>query len=245
MKAYYSEEFRSAYNHKIKSTSVKEELSKEFQKQKEKLINDRKEIYPFEFYEERKENDLPANRIPKDGVLIMPYKYHTGNVISTSETISEEGFDVNKRMMKLIKEKFPQYEHIIETFRRPLGTTDATFNDFNQETKYSKPFDKERAERILKLVKLKLRAKPYLPVHFVDKLFAGLPLNTGTGYHNRKANNINVYANYMPGSDYLDKRNSKGYYFNAFHYYARTTVHKIKTYGHPFNENTTEEQLPN
>jgi len=62
----------------------------------------------------------------------------------------------------------------------------------------------------------------------VDTLHAGMPLSTGTGYHNRDSFKIRANAKYLHPAEYADKPTSKGYVINAVLDLNKTLVHRIK-----------------
>lgn len=188
---------------------------------------------PFEFYETRLD-PLPANRQPNDGLTSLPLRYHKGQTVSTTESTPETGFDIDIILKQLINTKYPQYLAHIAKYCRPLGTTDATFSDFNREQVTTQPATPERENAILEHIHYFLDIKPYLPIHFVDTQFAKLPISTGTGYHNRHSFKTNAHAKYSHPKEYAEKPTSKGYYLNAFLERARTLIHLVKLDGFPF-----------
>lgn len=194
-----------------------------------------KEKSKFEFYQELNE-EIPKKRQPQQGITIVPLKFHIGKIVSTNEYVTEQGYDVHPTFRQLILEKYPEYELVINNYRRPLGTTDATFDDFNKPQFPSKLVPNLRKEKVLNLTKRFLGATPYLPVHYVDRLHCGLPINTATGYHNRHSFKMQVYAKRSAPSIFKDKPTLKGYYYNAFNHYARRIIHNIKYNSHPFPE---------
>lgn len=198
-----------------------------------KLKNlDKKE--PFQYY-----SDEPPPyselRLPNHGIRSVPHTYHLGQTTSTTDSVPETGFTLDPLIDTLITDEFPRYRNHVNKYCRPLGTTDATFADFNKPQFPTAPLDPARVERILPHIFKRLDATPYLPVHFVDTQFAKLPLSTGTGYHNRTSYKINAHAKYSHPDLYASKHTSKGYYINAFLENARTLVHKIKDTGLPFD----------
>jgi len=201
---------------------------------------------PFEFFTELKE-PLPQNRIPSPGIKSVPRKWHFGRIVKSTETTPETGFDPHPRILEIIQTKYPQYLPFIEEYCRPLGTTDATFADFNREQVTTQPIPKDRLARILKHVKRKLHAKPYRPLHYIDTAYAGLPTNTATGYHNRHSYRMKAHAKASAPPEYKEKPTTKGYFYNAFHEYTRFIVHLIKETGLPFkadfDENTSEQDI--
>lgn len=198
---------------------------------------------PFEFYSSEPISP-PAHREPAPGLRFVPHLYHKGQTVTTSDQVPETGFKVHPLIMYLVKSKYPQYVQHLHKYCRPLGTTDATFSDFNREQVPSPSIPNYRKERILKHVFRFLDAEPYLPIHFVDTQYAKLPLSTGTGYHNRHAYNINAHAHYSHPDEYSDRHTSKGYYINAFLENARRIVHIIKETGLPFEWSFPTDDTP-
>lgn len=190
---------------------------------------------PFEFYTHLDLNEVPDEWKPKPGIIQLPLRYHKGRTVTTTDTLGERGHPIHPRIKRLIYTKYPQYINIIHDYCRPLGTTIATFSDFNKEQKPSAVSPKERQDHIIRLIKHFMDATPYLPLHFVDTGFAKTPLSTGTGYHNRHSFKMNAHAQYSHPKEYADKPTSKGYYINAFLEQARTIVHYIKHYGTPYS----------
>lgn len=189
---------------------------------------------PFEFYQPEFDG-YESTRQPSHGIRPVYRKFHVGRTVTSNENVSEEGFPINPRILKIIQDSYPQYLHIVSDLCRPLGTTSAVFADFNKPQVESTPVEKDRKERVLKHVIKRLNAKPYQPIHYVDTQSAKLPLSTGTGYHNRHSYKMKAYAKVLHPEEYSTKTTSKGYFYNAFHEYARTIVHNIKETGFPFN----------
>lgn len=189
---------------------------------------------PFQFYSREQYSGHPEDRSPAPGIMAVPVKYHTGQVTIATESVPETGFQLHPLLTYLIREKYPQYLKHIRQYVRPLGTTDATFNDFNREQVPSAPVNHDRMNRILKHVTRNLDATPYLPLHYVDTFFDKRPLQTGTGYHNRYSYRINAHSKYSAPDTYKSRPTSKGYYINAFAEYARPIIHNIKQTGIPF-----------
>lgn len=190
---------------------------------------------PFEYYTDFNKDLIPENRIPQPGIELLPFKFHKGRTVSANETVTEEGYPLHPLLKVLITQKYPQFLNAVNEYCRPLGTTDATFKDFNKEQIPTSPFTEEDLTIILPLVTRLLDARPYQPVHFIDTLYAGMPLQTGTGYHNRHSFKINSNAKYSHPLEYADKPTSKGYYINASLDINRTLVHRIKYTGVPFD----------
>nr|QXV86363.1 RNA-dependent RNA polymerase [Partitiviridae sp.] len=190
---------------------------------------------PFEYYMRINLSQLDQEFMPNSGIEQVLLKYHKGRVIETSATVTEAGFPPHPLTTYLVRSKYPQYYHLLTTYCRPLGTTKATFNDFNKMQRPIQPIATSRSDQVIKLITKSLNAKPYLPLHFVDCQYTGMPLSTGTGYHNRHSFKINAHARYSRPDAYKTKPTSKGYYYNAFLESARTIVHRIKKDGFPFD----------
>nr|UUV42338.1 MAG: putative RNA dependent RNA polymerase [Enontekio betapartitivirus 1] len=197
---------------------------------------DKKE--PFQYFDATPFPGYPPNRLPAPGIIPVYHKFHTGQTVTITDFISETGERLHPILETLIQTKYPQYMKYVDKYCRPLGSTDATFADFNREQVKSKPIPYERQRKIISHATRILDISPYLPVHFVDTSYAKLPLNTGTGYHNRHSFKINAHAKFSAPDEYRPRPTSKGYYVNAFLESARTLVHYIKQYGMPFE--TTE-----
>jgi len=196
---------------------------------------------PFQFYTQREAKNIPSDRISKFGIVTLPLMYHKGQTVTATESVPETGFKLHPKLQRLLETKYPQYLPDVSKYCRPLGTTDATFSDFNKEQVDSQPIPEYRKERILSLIMYFLDVKPYLPLHFVDTQYAKLPLSTGTGYHNRHSYKINAHAKYSSPDEYKDKHTSKGFYLNAFLESARTIIHNIKAHGLPFKPDFPQE----
>nr|QQO81404.1 RNA-dependent RNA polymerase [Soybean thrips partiti-like virus 8] len=199
----------------------------------------------FEFYRQI-HYTLPEEWQPSEGILTLPIVYHRSRVIETTDIVGETGYDLHPFIKYLIRHKYPHLEHIVKAYCRPLGTTKATFDDFNKAQYPVEPISEHRQERVIKHVMRCLDVRPTLPLHYVDTFHIGLPLNTGTGYHNRHSYLTQIHAKYFSHpKEYAYKPTSRGYYINAFSEKARYLIHLIKYNGFPGNyENTyTQEQI--
>lgn len=192
---------------------------------------------PFAFYT-LLDHEVPDECLPKPGIQQLPLFYHPGRLITETEDVPITGYPPHPLLMHLLHEKYPQYLHVTTKYYRPIGTTLATFQDFNREQKSTSPPDPDRIDTVLKLVIKKLAATPYQPVHFLDVLMTKMPLGTGTGYHNRRSFQRNAHARLSHPPEYADKPTSKGYYINAAIEANRLLVHYIKYYGIPFEDPT-------
>jgi hypothetical protein len=199
---------------------------------------------PYEFFRTYDSTFvIPDTRIPAPGIRLVPLHYHTGMIIDTPQELKNSSHPENEfentamtldpRIRNLLLTTFPQYYHIINEYVRPLGTTTASFANFNCEQKPSDPIPDSRRERILYHIRQSFDATPYLPLHFVDSQYAKMPLSTGTGYHNRHSFRRNAHAHFSHPPEYSQKHTSKGYYYNATYSDLRTSVHYVKATGFP------------
>jgi len=197
---------------------------------------------PFEFYRQLIDNELPPNRFPQPGITVLPYRYHTGQVVYTTEFLPESGFELHPLIKYLLDRKYAHYKPYTDKYCRPLGTTDATFSDFNREQITTQPLDPTRKDLVLALVTRILNGLPYLPLHFVDTRFCNTPKSTGTGYFQRFSTFFRTHAYYARNPTYALRPSSKGYFFNTVYEFSRTWMHHIKEYGFPFvpSDNTSD-----
>jgi len=198
---------------------------------------------PYEFYTPCSD-PLPETRLPAPGIHALPIRFHKEQVVTATEQVPETGYGLHPLLEYLLSYKYPRYyEHTIK-YARPLGTTDATFNDFNREQKQYPPIPADLMSRILPLVCILLNAKPFLPLHWIDTFFTHMPLVTGVSYFYRHSYELRTHAAFSHPPEYKDKQTSKGYFFNAFSEWARTVVHRIKEFGFPFStENLSPSEI--
>ena len=189
---------------------------------------------PFEFYMDMNLDQLPSNRKPSDGIKVLPLYYHPSQVVKPTKSVPESGFEIHPLLRYLIFRKYPQYLPHLTKFCRPLGTTDATFDDFNKEQKPYPDIPTDVTDKIISYITHFLDAKRYQPLHYVDTFFTKMPLVTGTSYFYRHSYEMKTHAAFSHPMEYKSKITSKGYYINAFTEWARTTVHHIKETGFPF-----------
>jgi hypothetical protein len=197
--------------------------------------SDRIKGTPFEFYMDIPPSEIPQNRTPASGISVLPVKLHSTQIVSATDSVPESGFDIHPLLRYLIIAKYPLYLDHINKYVRPLGTTDATFADFNREQKEYPPVPADITTRIVNLVIILMNALPFLPLHYVDTFFAKMPLTTGTSYFYRNSYEIRTHAAFSHPMEYASKGTSKGYFINAFTEYARTVVHRIKEFALPFS----------
>jgi hypothetical protein len=197
--------------------------------------NDLDKSEPFEFFTNIDFSEVPDDRLPSPGIYMLPMRYHKTNPVYATESVPETGFQLHPLLDHLTRTKYPRYVQYVTKLIRPLGTTDATFTDFNREQVTIEPITDERKSQCLSLIHWFLGTQPYLPIHFVDYLYAKLPLSTGTGYHNRHSYRLRTHAKYAHNPTYREMHTSKGYFFNSFLEHARTLIHHIKSYALPFN----------
>lgn len=196
---------------------------------------------PFVLYRNLSPTEIPSTRLPAPGITQLPFRYHSEQVITSDEHVPETGFDLHPLVRFLVYRKYPRYIRYVETYCRPLGTTDATFSDFNREQLPTAPLEPTRKKQVLSLVHFFLGTKRFRPLHWLDSYFTKLPLHTGTGYFYRHDYNIRTHAAYAHNSEYEKRPNSKGYILNSFAEWSRTIVHRIKCTGYPFDPTNLSE----
>nr|QNJ60191.1 RNA-dependant RNA polymerase [Betapartitivirus sp.] len=187
---------------------------------------------PFEFYGILTK-PVPPEWQPVNGIDQLPIFYHKGRDIK-ADKVPETGFTMHPIIKYLLIQKYPHFYEHVQKWCRPLGTTLATFTDFNREQTPIDPISPERKEQVVRLVTKFLDAKPFPPLHYVDVLYTGMPLKSGTSYFNRHSLKVQAHAKYISHpADYENKPTSKGYVFNAFTTLARIIIHQIKLTGLP------------
>nr|UDL14333.1 MAG: RNA-dependent RNA polymerase [Betapartitivirus sp.] len=226
--------------HGIKSSLTDEQRQQAYEQEYNRIysaLHDKakQNDFPEEFYRERNIDDLPDNRIPPSGLIPLPFEYHRSQIVTSTEEVPETGFKVDPRILRIIRSRYPQYMKYIHQYVRPLGTTDATIQDFFKPQTPSDPIPTDRKERILKLVIHFLACTPFLPIHFIDSLWDKTPLHTGTGYYNRHSYGARIHAMFSSPRLYERRTTSKGYFINYFLETSRATIHNIKKFGYPFD----------
>lgn len=200
---------------------------------------------PFELYQYRKIEDVPQNRIPRPGITLVNAEYHKMNPVYATDELPESGFRPMKGIREIVKQFFPQYQIVVDTYVRPLGTTDATFDDFNKEQIDTPPIEESRKVRVLEIMKYFLNTRPYKPLHYDTTLFAKLPLNTGTDYYPRFHYGSLIHARFAHAKEYEHKPTSKGYHLNTQWFINKSFIHNFKYYGHPYRTEDKSEQTIN
>jgi hypothetical protein len=211
----YKHNYSQTYNHYIERNVLRNE--------------------PYEFFESLPIEQFPPERLPAPGINALPLRYHKTNPVYPTESVPETGFKIHPLIYHLLVLKYPEYLNYVNKYVRPLGTTEATFSDFNREQLESRPIPPYRIDRIMSIVFYFLACTPYIPLHFVDFQYAKLPLHTGTGYYNRYSYDALTHAAYARNENYATRPTSKGYFHNTTMEYGRTIVHNIKYFGYPFS----------
>lgn len=212
-----------------------QEYAHNYQQTKDKYKRqDQEKEEPFQFYRPIQLGETPNNRLPAPGITQIPFKYHVEKPVYATPDLPESGFQPMKAIMEIIKTRYPKYHNYIVRYVRPLGTTDATFKDFNKEQSSTQPITEERKQHVLKHVKRYLSVKPYKPVYYASTQFAKLPVSTGTGYFNRHSYNIRSHAYYARSEIYKQKPTSKGYFFNSTFVLNGAITHHVKHHKLPF-----------
>lgn len=206
--------------------------------------SDRFKGEPFEFYIDADPNIFPENRKPAPGIIQLPVLLHKEQVVSATPDVPESGFPLHPALEALIYARYPSYMSYATTLTRPLGTTDATFADFNKEQKEYPPVPYTLSLQICTYIATLLAAVPFLPLHFIDVFHTTLPLSTGTSYFYRHSYQARTHASFSHPKEYTQKRTSKGFFYNFFAIWARRITHNIKLYGLPFSpEKLTPTQI--
>ncbi|UHK03037.1 MAG: RNA-dependent RNA polymerase [Guiyang partitivirus 1] len=207
---------------------------------KTQILDTEREIYKvdsqkrenFEFYRTLNFDEVPENRYPAQGITLLPFKYHTGRVVKATDKIPETGYFIKGSILRLITRSYPTYLPIVESLCRPLGTTDATFNDFNKNQEPTDVLNQKLKDHILhRHIYPILNFKKYKPIHPHDFQFCALPLNTGTGYYNRYSIEARATAKLHHPAVYDNQTTCKGYFVNINEYFHRQIIENIQKYG--------------
>jgi hypothetical protein len=191
--------------------------------------------FNFELYEPYDLDRTPENRHSVPGITQLPVKLHSTFTVKATDSLPETGFPLHPKMHRLVYRQYPQYIDHVEKYCRPLGTTDATFSDFNKEQKEYPPLDPDLTLKIVLIVQYLMNALPFRPLHYIDTFFAKMPLVTGTSYFYRQSYALRTHAAFSHPKEYSKRTTSKGYFINSFTEWARTIVHRIKEHGLPFD----------
>jgi hypothetical protein len=186
-----------------------------------------------EFFEPLDLNDVPENRKPVEGLEILPFRYHFGNVCVETEHTGKFGSEIDPELKKFIEINFPEKIKVMKDWCRPLASTDATFADFNKPTKQIRPNPEFRTQRIIKHIHRIFDTKPFRPLSFYDVPFVNLPLNTGTSYFYRHSHLAQAHVKYSSPEEFKNKPTLKGHMYNFHFPYAMTIIHNMKDTGVP------------
>lgn len=171
---------------------------------------------PFEFYMDITPDQIPESRLPAPGISVLPVRLHPDQVVSATEQVPETGYEIHPLLRYLITARYPQYMTHIHKYVRPLGTTDATFEDFNREQIEYPPVPTDVTNRILPLLCYIIYALPFLPLHYVDTFFIKMPLSTGTSYFYRHSYELKT-RRLLPPPRIRRKRNLQRLLFQRFY----------------------------
>nr|QLC36820.1 RNA-dependent RNA polymerase [Sarcosphaera coronaria partitivirus] len=199
--------------------------------------------------------DIPENRLPNPGLRVLPLRYHqiSPGLLShngkesltfldpfapeTPDSRQPYSFDPEidltgsppaPEILEIIHHWFPAYLPFIGDFCRPPSYGPQAFTDFNRPTEATTPPTTARENDILTIINNVFNIKPYRPLHFVDALAAGTPLNTSASYHDKFDLNSKILGSYSSPSLYADRNQSKGYHMNHMLNTFRRTMHEIK-----------------
>jgi hypothetical protein len=190
---------------------------------------------PYEFYMDIDPSEIPQSRLSAPGIQTLPIRLHSEQVVSATPEVPESGFPLHPALSSLIYARYPQYAEYTTLLTRPLGTTDATFNDFNKEQKEYPPIPYSLSFLICSIIAKLLNASAFLPLHFIDVFHTGLPVRTGASYFYRHSYLAKTHAAFSHPDEYHSKPTSKGYFINFFSLWARRITHNIKQFGLPFS----------
>jgi len=215
---------------------------------------------PTGLYDHIELSEVPALRIPKPGLTILPFRYYSkspglGYIEQIEHTLANDpltaeepldrkpetytvdldlsGFPPHPEIYKIIHEWFPLYETYLGKYCRPFSFGPQAFYDFNRTTASHPPPSQERENDILTLMKHIMNIKPYRPLHFADTLASHVPLNTSASYQSKYSPEELVLAKISSPSLYAKRPTSKGHFINNVATRARQVVHNIKNYGTP------------
>nr|QLC36821.1 RNA-dependent RNA polymerase [Sarcosphaera coronaria partitivirus] len=210
---------------------------------------------PFNLHTPLAFEDIPTNRLPSFGIRIIPLRYHqisaglinhngkesltfldpyapetpdSRQPFSFDPEIDLSGSPPHPDIVEIIHHWFPLYENYISEYCRPPSYGPQAFFDFNRPTEAIPPPTLERENDILTIINNTFNIVPYRPLHFVDALAAGTPLNTSASYHDKFDLNSKILGSYSSPRLYADRNQSKGYHMNHMLNTFRRTVHEIK-----------------
>lgn len=198
----------------------------------------------FDLFEPLDLADVPENRLPANGITILPYRYHTISMRDMeigkiprglSDTITPEGHPVHPEIMHLLTTEFPSFRWFIDYYCRPTADGNAAFASFNAHTYPVPDVDPERKKHVLSLMKTKFNVRAHRMLHFVDALSSRAPYSTSADYFHKFDPNTRARARHTCPARYRDRPTSKGYFVNTFLVEARTIVHYVKETGFPFS----------
>lgn len=184
----------------------------------------------------------PERTQTREGIRLIHLKYHETMPVYATDDVPETGFKVSPDIQNLVDKHYPQYKNVLLEYCRPLGTTDAAFDNFNRAQRPSKEIDSERNEIVIRLIKFYLNVKPYRPIHYEGTPFARLPLSTGTGYFDRASYKTSALADLTRPETYKEKPTSKGHKFNATYLNLRSLIHNCKAFQIPYRNKTATEK---
>jgi hypothetical protein len=181
---------------------------------------------------------FPENKLPANGITLIPMKYHKSKVEKLHPGDSPFGDPPHEIITDLIIKKYPRFKNVLYTYCRPAPTSEAVFADFNREQIHSQPSKPERLNDIQELIHYFLNTTPYRPVYYDDYIFCKMPLITGTGYYNKHSFDARAHAKYSHPTLYKDYPLSKGFYINYTFLSCKQIIHHIKTHGVPWKVQT-------
>nr|QOI17253.1 RNA-dependent RNA polymerase [Caloscypha fulgens partitivirus 1] len=210
---------------------------------------------PFNLHTPHDILEIPENRIPSNGLKILPFRYHqispglishhgkesltyldpfapetpdSREPYSFNPEVDLTGSPPHPEIVQIIHDWFPMFEQHIQTYCRPPSYGPQAFQDFNRPTDPIPPPSPQRENDILTIIRNVFAISPYRPLHFVDALAANTPNITSASYHDKFDTKAKAYARYSSPALYANRPQSKGYHFNHMMNTFRLDAHKIK-----------------
>nr|WAY16572.1 putative RNA-dependent RNA polymerase [Rhizoctonia solani partitivirus 6] len=226
---------------------------------------------PLGLYDPVDYDDIPELRLPKPGILVLPFRYHekspgigytsVGERLLTNDPSAAEepldrkaetyivdtdlsGFPPNPEIVHIIHYWFPQYLEHLEYYCRPYSFGPQAFYDFNRTTERKPPPSKEREDEILSILDELFNIKPYRPIHFAETLASGIPLNTSAPFAEKHDPESIALARWNSPSEYADRPTSKGHFVNSILTFGRRILHNVKETGTPNADSLSDALIP-
>jgi len=203
----------------------------------------------FNLFTELDLEEVPLDRLPANGITILPYRYHgipAGNIQLQGKDITVDDTDLSglpphPKIYQLIHDWFPMFLPYLDLYCRPPSLGPQAFRDFNKATVPIEPMEDSLHQEILDITFTIFGVKPYRPLHYAEAEVAGSPLSTSASYHDKFSILKRLNARHSSPVLYNKNTFSKGYYFNVLKNEFRLELHYIKEFGTPFDSTDMEE----